>query len=344
MLVRPILAAAAISLALLAAARSRGPLAPLLSSGCPIAWEPDVDRACERARCGASLVLVQVARRDRPLAARMDREVFGDPRVAQLLREHFACVRIEDPDAGREAVFPWREESVALASFILDAEGRCNAIWLGAADPASWLAFAERALERAPAIASARARLAGDPSDARARLELGGLLLELGCRELAEENLDFVVASGEDAGTSSETLVQARERLARLFAESGQCARAREQLCAWSLLAGASPSASASQRERAELSRALVLRGERRTSEAVAALEGCLRRDPGGLEAPRVRLELASVRHELGEDALALTELSGLADLAGNPQDPVLAARAAGLREHIRQGPSDHRH
>lgn len=270
------------------------PLVAVLLCGCsapPPSWQGDPRAVLGSARAEGREVVVFFALPGRELSDRMEQAALPDARVAEALRAGgFSCLRL-DGAAHARLYAQWVGGGEGMGTVVLDDAGRPYAARPGPLDPPELAAFVSRCAEERPRVRRLRAAVAAKPSGAAEALALGRALLELGCRIESEELLLRAAQGGE---------LEARHRLARLYALDGHVQRARQWLDGVPETPGHA------------VTLGYVLFKERRPREAVGVLAEAARDPALGDDRLRAALYLGKALHECGEDAAARAVLQRL--------------------------------
>ncbi|MCA8966786.1 MAG: hypothetical protein KDC48_18035, partial [Planctomycetes bacterium] len=168
--------------------------------------------------------------------------------------------------------------------------------------------------------AAARAAVRAAPDDPQAALQLGVMLLELGCRREPEALLERAYAAGLEA---------AAVRLAHLCALDGDLQPARF----WLARAAPSPATSVTQ--------GYVLYKERRHGEAAQVLREAIGAGGLGADLPRAQLFLGKALHENLRDQEAVPVLEAV---VRDWPDTTFAGAALHTLQHIRNPVHGHTH
>ncbi|MCA9322478.1 MAG: tetratricopeptide repeat protein [Planctomycetes bacterium] len=261
------------------------------------------------------LVLVHHRPRNRPLADRMEREVFGDRRIEQLLSDG-VTLRVQS-DADQLATELFSSDGHRL--------GRISG-FLSASELETRLRWAS---ERQPEIRELSQRLMVNDRDHQARLRLSRIWRDLGETDEARRCLGTNLDGDDTDWSASRDLA-----LARIDLDEGMIAAASERLSRVSHSAEVVGTASF------RLAQALVLMGQRRPAEALTILEA-LEAEAEMDERDRVLFEIGLAAHEVGRHARAIEALDELIHDA--PQSP-FAYRAPARRAQVLQRGHGHSH
>lgn len=298
--------------------RSERPALVVLSAllaGCATAptWQEDLGTALRAAQTAGADTVVFFAR---PGVPESDRTVpqLDDPRVRRALAAGGFVAVIVDVAAHERLLPIWVGGRDGFGTAVVDAAAQPYAARPGPLDADEFAAFvALCAASRDRFAELRRAAAQGGPAEHHA---FGCLCLELGARAPAEQHLVQAALGG---------VVDARQRLARLFALDGNLTTARR----W--LAGAPPTPLAQATE------GYVLWKERRYADAVRVLETALASGQLGAERQRAGLFLAKAWHDARRDDLAEPLLVALvAEGTGS----LVEAQAAHVLRHLRDGSS----
>ncbi|MBX3462526.1 MAG: hypothetical protein KF830_05105 [Planctomycetes bacterium] len=274
-------------------------------------WQHDLTAALAAARAQGRSLVVFFARPGADASDRM-RASLDDPAVvAALARGGFAAVVADAAERAR-LYAEWVGYGEGFGIAVLDGEGRVLAARPGPQDPAELAALLRHGAAVRAQVDALRARVASAavaPADQHA---LGGLLLDLGCRNQAEPLLVDAALAG---------IADARHRLARLHAMAGNVAAARR----WLAGAPRTPAARATE--------GYVLFKERRHAEAVAVLDAVLAEGELGADRQRATLWLGKALHEQRDDGRAVAVLSALAAEGSGSTSEAAAEHAL---QHIR--------
>jgi hypothetical protein len=273
----------------------------------PLEFAASLDSACAEAGERGALVVVHLRHPDRPLGARMDRELGADREFARETGDGFVHARL-DAVADAALVESLLEPGAALSTLVLDLRREVIARRDGHAAPAELAAFLVSVRELAPEIESCKRAIDDGTEVAARRIDLAGHLMELGALDRAAAQLRLVLAAG---GTLSATIA-AQDRLAHLLILDGRAAAARAELTSAQcrleatrvLDAGdlASPALAAEcdrLAQRLDVTEARLLLLERREEDAAALLRAVLDRYPPPplAEEARALLEEAAPTH-----------------------------------------------
>lgn len=296
-----------------AGSRLTWPALAALLAGCAAApaWQSDLGTALRTARPVGADTVVFFAR---PGVPESDRTVpqLDDPAVGQALRAGgFVAVRVDAAQHDR-LVPVWVGGRDGFGTAVVDGEGQPYAARPGPMDADEFAAFLALCAARRGEFATLRAAAAG--GGPAAHHAFGCLCLELGARALAETHLTQAALGG---------VVDARHRLARLYALDGNLTTARR----W--LAGAPPTPAA------QVTEGYLLWKERRHQEAVRVLEAALASGQLGAERQRAVLFLAKSWHDARRDDLAEPLLVAL---VGEGTGSLVEAQAAHVLRHLRAG------
>lgn len=264
-----------------------------------------------------------------PLARRMSATLKA-PAVAALLRTSFVDVRLDSEQ--RAAEFRrWLGAPGALGSVIVDfdsgPEPDVLAVLPGFADATRYLAFLDSANQDLQPLRELRRHA---PKSAAARLALGELYARQ--HSQARARALFTATLAADALRAS-----ALEHLARLDAEIGQVAHAREEL----EQARSALGDTATEPERFVLTEARVLSAERHVSAAIALLDLRLPTLTSRSEREQSLLLLGALEHELGHDTDALAHFT---QLRRDASSPALALEADAQLFHLQNPEPGHHH
>lgn len=298
-----------------------------------IEWRESLERALASVEGPEELVVVHLAVQDRAASVAMSEITFAEPAVIAASRR-FHNVRI-DAESQPELFERLTGERGALATCVVAGSGATVAIQRGFSEPAEFVAFLMRAEREADALQAARAAVQNRPGDAAAICALGEVCARLGNDNEAAECFARALELAREAPGSLPTLVRSLENLARLAVESGRSAEARRYL---DDAREADPPANLKRTEHTHLTEILVLFSERRVSEAVTLLEAgaTTSSDPD-----RTLLAIGEVRHEAGEEDIALVALQTL--LREHPDSP-WRRRAMECIDHIENPQWEHAH
>ncbi len=270
------------------------PLVAVFLCGCavvPPAWEGEPTVVLGSARAQGREVVVFFALRGRELSDRMEATALPDPQVGAALRAGgFASLRLDGGQYSR-LYAQWIGGGEGMGTVVLDGNGQPYAARPGPLDPPELAAFIHRCAEERPQVRSLRDAVAKEPRGAAEALALGRSLLDLGCRIESEELLLRAAQGGE---------IEARHRLARLYALDGYCQRARQWLDGVPETPGHA------------VTLGYLLFKERRHKEAVAVLAEPSRDPSLADDRLRAALYLGKALHECGEDDAARAVLSRL--------------------------------
>ncbi len=271
--------------------------------------------------------IVYFALPGRDLSEQMEAVSLPSPEVLTALDQgRFASMRLDGFDHQR-LYSVWIGGGEGMGVCALDRQGRVYAARPGPQDPPDLAAWIRLCQLRREGILEARSRVESNPQDLQAQYELGCRLLEVGCRVGTIEALVTAAEGG---------VLDARHRLARVFALEGRLVEARR----WLELAPPSP-------ERA-VTEGYILFKERRHHEAVVVLHDAVQRHgPAGdkpmalSEIYRARLYLGKSLHEVGRSDLAVDTLEALvAEAPGT----TYAGAALHTLNHIRNPDHGHTH
>jgi hypothetical protein len=294
-------------------ARLAWPVLLMSLAGCatgPV-WQQDLGVALRQARTAGADTVVFFAR---PGVPESDRTVpqLADPRVAGALRAGGFVAVVVDAAAHDRLVPVWVGGRDGFGTAVVDAAGQPYAARPGPMDADEFAAFVRLCTARRGEFASLRqAAEQGGPTEHHA---FGCLCLELGARAPAETHLVQAALGG---------VVDARRRLAHLFALDGNLTTARR----W--LAGAPPTPAAQATE------GYLLWKERRYDDAARVLQAALATGQLGAERQRAVLFLAKAWHDARRDDRAEPLLVALvAEGTGS----LAEAQAAHVLRHLRDG------
>lgn len=298
-------------------------LLPLLFVACataPVPFARDARAVLGEARANGREVVVFFALEGREQSDRMERQALPDPEVAAALAAgDFASLRL-DGVAHKRLYDEWIGGGEGMGLVVLDAEGRPYAARPGPLDPPELAAFVRQCAESRARVRDLRRAVENAPKGPDEALALGTQLLELGCRTESEGLLVRAAQAGR---------LDARHRLARLYALDGYCQRARQ----W--LDGVPPTRAS------EVTLGYVLFKERRHREAAQVL-AVPANDPSlGDDRLRACLYLGKALHECGDDAAARVVLQRLSrEARGTP----FGAAADHTLSHLDSNDHGHTH
>jgi len=291
-------------------------------AGCRAAptWgDVGVAAAAQPSALGADTVLY-FALPGRELSDRMEQGSLVAPPVLMALRRGGFESRRVDGFAGRELYAQWVGAGEGMGIVVLDAQGEVLATRPGPQDPPELAAYLDLIAARRGPIAAARAAVRAAPDDPQAALQLGVMLLELGCRREPEALLERAYAAGLEA---------AAVRLAHLCALDGDLQPARF----WLARAAPSPATSVTQ--------GYVLYKERRHGEAAQVLRAAIGAGGLGADLPRAQLFLGKALHENLRDQEAVPVLEAV---VRDWPDTTFAGAALHTLQHIRNPVHGHTH
>ncbi|MCB9877069.1 MAG: hypothetical protein H6835_05650 [Planctomycetes bacterium] len=286
-------------------------------------WQRQLLPALSAARDDGRELVVYFALPGRDASDRMQASL-TDPRVLDALGDGGFDAVIADATAEnvRRLYGEWVGFGEGMGVAVVDAAGRCYATRPGPQDPPELAAWLRKCAASRAALAALRAK-AGD-AEARPRdlHAFGALLLELGCRNVAEPLLTEAALGGA---------VEACHELARSFALGGNVTQARR----WLKPAPDTP--------RKLVTEGYVLFKERRHGDAVKVLERALQQ-PAQLGADRQRalLFLGKALHEERRDDEARRVLEGL--IAEGTDSTFEAAARHTLGHMLDPSQEDHTH
>ncbi|MBM3974225.1 MAG: hypothetical protein FJ301_09025 [Planctomycetes bacterium] len=299
--------------------RAAAPLlvAALAACASPPRWQDDVVVALRDARAAGAELVAYFALPGREASDRMQRQL-QDPAVLQALADGGFRAAIVDGDQRKGLYAAWIGGGEGMGLAVLDADGRCYAARPGPQDPpeiAAMLRLCATMRARLPALR--RKAALGAPEDAHA---LGCALLQLGNRIESEALLTNAAVAG---------VVDARHRLARLFALDGDLVAARRWLT------------DAPRTGPALVTEGYVLFKERKHLAAAAVFERALARRDVGDDRQRALLYLGKSLHEARQDARAVPLLEAL---SREGTGSTFEAGALHTLSHIRNPQDNHSH
>jgi hypothetical protein len=300
------------------AARALAPaLAALAACAAPPRWDDDVVSALQQARRQGRDLVAYFHLPGRDASDRM-RAQLDDPQVLAALADGGFVAAVVDGEARAGLYAAWIGGGEGMGLAVLDAEGRCYAARPGPQDPPEVAALLRMCAAMRGALPGLRRQAAaGAPDDA---LALGTALLQLGCRVESESWLTQAAVAG---------VVEARHRLARLFALDGDVVAARRWL------------KDAPRTGPALVTEGYVLFKERRHLDAVAVFERALARRDVGEDRQRALLYLGKALHEAKRDDRAVPLLEAL---AAEGTGSTFEAGALHTLSHIRNPQHGHSH
>lgn len=263
-----------------------------LLAGCaaPPEWQNDLGAALVEARRAGREVVVFFALSGREMSDRMQARIEDPLIMSALARGRFVAVVCDGVERKR-LYGAWIGGGEGMGVAVLDSAGAVYCARPGPQDPEQLAALLELCVQQRTALAELRMEQAADPSDPLRQHALGCLYLTLGCRVHAEPLLLEAATAG---------VVEARHRLARLYALDGNLVVARR----WLKAAPRTPAAMATE--------GYVLFKERRHAEAVAVFEEALATGRLGPERQRATLYLGKSLHEGRQDERAVPILERL--------------------------------
>lgn len=266
----------------------------LLLAACATArphFPTDARAVLGEARANGREVVVFFALPGREQSDRMERLALPAPEVAAALDDgDFASLRL-DGAAQKRLYEQWIGGGEGMGLVVLDGDGRPYAARPGPLDPPELAAFVRQCASVRARVLALREAVAAAPKGPDEALALGTQLLELGCRLESEELLLRAAQAGR---------LEARHRLARLYALDGYCQRARQ----W--LDGVPPTKAS------DVTLGYVLFKERRHREAAEVLARPAQDPSLGDDRLRACLYLGKALHESGDDAAARVVLQRL--------------------------------
>ncbi len=256
----------------------------------PVHWQDDVGVALRAARADRRELVVYFALSGREASDRMQKSL-TDPVVAAALADGNFFATIADGVVRQNLYSTWIGGGEGMGIAVLDAQGRCYAARPGPQDPPELAAFLRLCVRSREALSALRDR--GQPLAAPMdQYALGCLFLDLGCRLESEPLLVEAATAG---------VVDARHRLARLYALDGNVTAARR----WLTHAPKTPAALVTE--------GYVLFKERQHKDAIVAFERALQSGQLGGDRQRALLYLGKALHEDKQDARAVPLLQALA-------------------------------
>ena len=292
-------------------------LAALAACAAPPRWQDDVVAALQQARREQRDLVAYFHLPGRDASDRM-RAQLDDPAVLRALADGDFGAVVVDGQARAGLYGAWIGGGEGMGLAVLDADGRCYAARPGPQDPPEVAALLRLCVVARATLPELR-RKAGDgaPEDVHA---LGSALLRLGNRVESEPLLTEAAVAG---------VVDARHRLARLFALDGNLTAARRWL------------KDAPRTGPALVTEGYVLFKERKHPDAVAAFERALARQDLGDDRQRALLYLGKALHEQKRDDRAVPVLEAL---AAEGTGSTFEAGALHTLSHIRNPQHGHSH
>lgn len=292
------------------------PLLGLTACAAAPRWGDDLGEAMRAARSNGVDAVVFFRRDGAPESDRTVPQL-ADARVGAALAAGDWVAACVDATNHERLLPEWVGGRDGFGFAIVDAAAQPWAARPGPLDADELAAWLRLCASSRAALLQAKAASEASPADPTAQFELGRLALQLGARRLAEAGLSVAALGG---------VMDARHRLAKLYALDGDLAKARR----W--LAGAAPTPAM------RLTEGYLLWKERRYDEAAAALEAALAGKQLGDERQWAVLYLGKVWHEQRRDDRAAALLEALVR-EGTGSLP--EASAAHTLRHVRGEPHD---
>ena len=268
------------------------PLALLAACAAPPRWQQDLNVALREARRAGREVVVFFALPGRELSDRMEARIDHPVIMNAIGRSGFAAVRC-DGVARKRLYGAWIGGGEGMGVAVLDRQGAVYCARPGPQDPEQLAALLDLCAARRADLATLRQRQSAAPGDPLLQHDLGCLYLQLGCRVHSEPLLLEAATAG---------VVDARHRLARLYALDGNVAAARR----WLASAPRTPAAMATE--------GYVLFKERRHRDATTVFYEALATGKLGDERQRAVLYLGKALHENEQDDEAVPVLEALVE------------------------------
>ena len=285
----------------------------------PPPWTTELTTARVRSRDEGRDLVVFFALLGREQSDRMEAELSDPAVLAALLGGEFESLRL-DGFAQQRLYSEWIGGGEGMGLAVLDPRGVVYCARPGPLDPLEVAALLDRCAAVRARIDALRSVHAQNEFDAKACLDLGIALLDLGCRVGAEPLLLQAAQGGA---------LDAHHRLARLYALDGHCVRARQ----WLRTALPSP--------QADVTLGYVEFKERQYRKAVETLASALRQPGLGEDALRARLYLGKALHECGRDHEAIRIFQALVqEVPGT----TFGAAAQHSLTHLQDGNHGHTH
>ncbi len=279
-------------------------------------WRTDLPTALAAARQAGRDVVVFFARTGHEASDRTQAGL-GDASVLAALGDGDFVAVVVDAAAQARLCELWLGGRDGFGIAVIDAAGQPYAACPGPQDPDELAAFVRSCAALRPDLAAARAAAAAAGAGPDEQHALGSLYLRLGCRAAAEQHLIPAAMAG---------VADARHQLARLHAQDGWLAAARN----WLAAAPPTPAARATE--------GYLLCKEKRFREAIPVLEAALQTGRLGEDRQWAMLHLARALHETKDDARAVPLLESL---SREGTGSVAEAGARHTLRHIRN--ADHR-